>query len=694
MFSAARWITCLAMLSLLVGSLRIAMAEALQESGIDHKGLNWASGGRGYDEQHFSPLSQISVNNVSKLGLAWSLDLPGEHTLEATPLEVDGVLYFSGQMAKVYAVEATTGKLIWTFDPESYKTRPGHQRLLFPANRGVAYWDGNVFVGSLDGRLISLDAKSGRLRWSVQTLDPNSKSYIAGQPRTFDGKVVIGNGGADYGDRGYLTAYDAATGKQLWRVYTAPGDPSKGFESDAMAMAAKTWGGEYWKTGTGGSVWDGITYDPELNQLYIGCGNSGPYNPELRSPGGGDNLFLASILAVKADTGAYVWHYQVNPREAWDFKATAGMELTTLTINGASRRVLMQSPTNGFFYVIDRETGKLLSAEKIGKVTWASRINLQTGRPVEADNIRYQSGPVTFWPSPYGTHNWQPMSYSPKTNLVYIPYMKIAARYEKSEHPTFGSGTLFSIVKVDPDDGTGALLAWDPVGQKPKWRVPRDKMWNGGTAVTAGNLVFQGDADGIFHAHDARDGKELWRYDAKLGIVGAPITYQVADTQFVSVLVGFGGATAIQGSFLRTGWKYNLQPRRLLTFALNKSAALPDTAPPDFSVKPIVDASLKIDHDAAARGEASYAKRACLICHGIDLKSPGVPGPDLRESAIAANITSLTTVLRTGALEQHGMPRFPELDDSEINSLYMYIRKGALDAKRGVKDAAKTDTHF
>jgi quinohemoprotein ethanol dehydrogenase len=272
--------------------------------------------------------------------------------------------------------------------------------------------------------------------------------------------------------------------------------------------------------------------------------------------------------------------------------------------------------------------------------------------------------------------------------------MKIAAKYEISEHPTFGSGTNFSILKVDPDDATGALLAWDPVAQKPKWRVSRDKMWNGGTAATAGNLVFQGDVDGIFHAHDARDGKELWKYDAKLGIVAAPITYQVGDTQYVSILVGFGGATAIQGSFLKTGWKYNLQPRRMLTFALNKNAKLPDTAPPDFKVKPAIDASLKIDNDAAAKGEALYAKKACIICHGVNLQSPGVPAPDLRESAPAANMATLSAVLKDGLLTQNGMPQFSELSDEEVRSLYMYIRKGAVDASHGVQGNSNTDSNF
>ncbi len=647
---------------------------------------DWPATGRGYDGAYFSPTAQIDRKTVGRLGLAWSLDLPFEQTLEATPLAVDGILYFTGQMSKVYAVNAVTGQKLWEYDPESYKYRVENQRNMFPVNRGVAYWKGSVFVGTRDGRLIALDANTGRLLWSEQTVDPDSKKYISGAPLAFDGKVVIGNGGGDFGERGYLTAYDTATGKQLWRFYTAPGDPARGHENPAMEMAAKTWKGEYWKRGTGGGPWNGFTYDEELNRLYIGTGNSGPYDPEARSPGGGDNLFLASIVAVDANTGKYIWHYQVNPREAWDFKATMNIILADLKIAGRDRRVLMQAPTNGFFYVIDRETGELLSAEKTGKVTWAERIDLKSGRPVEAKNVRYRDGPVTFWPSPFGTHNWQPMSFSSQTGLAYIPTIKVPATYGRSQNSLFeGGGTEFVIKKIDPDDGTGRLVAWDPVAQKERWSVRQPNLWNGGVLSTGGGLVFQGDFEGKFNAFDAANGKKLWSFDAKLGIIAAPITYTVDGIQYISVLVGYGGSTQSLALFTRAGWKYGAQPRRLLTFKLDGKASLPSTAPRDYTINPIDDPSLRIDQAAVARGERLYSTKACIVCHGFNAKSSGAPGPDLRESGIATDPVALSQLLRGGALAQYGMPRFEEITDAQVRDLYMYIRAAARSAARGEK---------
>ena len=388
----------------------ICAASANEAAGTS---ADWPNHGGAADESGYSQLDQIKASNVERLGLAWSLDLPDEVTLEATPLAVDGVLYFTGSYAAVYAVDGVTGKLLWKYDPQTWKHNPAKMLLSFAVNRGVAYADGRVFAASLDGRLIALDAKSGKLLWSVQTIDPRSMETMTGAPRTFNGKVIIGNAGADFGMRGYVTAYEAATGKQAWRFYTVPGRPEQNKGDPAMERAAATWSGEYWNTGTGGTVWNGMTFDAELNRIYIGTGNGAPYDVEKRSPGDGDNLYLASIVALDADTGKYVWHYQANPREAWDYKCTANIIMATLQIDGKPRKVLLQAPTNGFFYVLDRETGKLISAEKTGKVTWAERIDLKTGRPVEAKNIRYETGDLEIWPSPIGAHNWQAMSFSP-----------------------------------------------------------------------------------------------------------------------------------------------------------------------------------------------------------------------------------------------------------------------------------------
>src|SRR5665213_2464605 len=481
---------------------------------------NWVSHGGSHDESNYSALEQISGESVGRLGLLWSLDLPGEVSLEATPLAIDGRLYFTGSSSDVYAVDAVSGRLLWKYDPQVWRYRPEHLKLIWGINRGVAYSNGRVFVGTQDGRLVALEAASGKLLWSVKTLADKSLQTITGAPWAIKGKVLIGNGGADFGARGYVTAYDERTGKKLWRFYTVPGDPSKAYEAEpfefeTMKMAAATWGKGWWKiAGGGGTVWDNMTYDPELNRIYIGVGNAGPWNPRVRSPGGGDNLFIASIVALDADTGHYVWHYQANPGEGWDYKNTANMICADLSIDGKMRKVLMQSPTNGFFYVIDRLTGKLISAEKTGKVTWADHIDLSTGRPVETDNIRYQNGPTEIWSSPWGTHNWQGMSYSPKTGLVYIPYMQLGARFTDgsmpwptSTEPAFKfSGVYLQLLIHDNDDDTGSLLAWDPIAQRARWRLARVAFWNGGVLSTAGGLVFQGTGDGQLLAYDALTG--------------------------------------------------------------------------------------------------------------------------------------------------------------------------------------------
>jgi len=656
---------------------------ACGQSQADYAGADWTNHNGDHGESAYSRLAEIDTANISRIGLAWSLDLDGEQTLEATPLAVGGILYFTGGTSKVYAVDGASGKLLWTYDPEIHKHRPDHQRLIFPVNRGAAWWAGKVYVGTIDGRLIALDGRTGRLVWSVDTVTEGSRQTITGAPRAFGGKIVIGNGGADRNARGYVTAYDAESGRQLWRFYTVPGDPAKDGADGAMRMAAKTWSPGHWRTsGGGGTVWDSMTYDPRLNRLYIGVGNGGPYNPAVRSPGKGDNLFLASIVALDADLGKYVWHYQVNPREAWDYKATTNMIAATLTIGGQSRDVLMQAPTNGFFYILDRRTGKLLSAEKLGKVTWASHIDLKTGRPVELPGIRYEKGPADIWPSPYGAHNWQTMSYSPQTGLVYIPYMQLGARY--SAQPAVGAdgkklplgGVGISPLIRDPEDGKGALVAWDPLAQTIRWKVQHASLWNGGTMATAGGLVFQGDADGNFAAFDARDGRRLWNFKAGLGIVAAPVTFRASGRQYVSVLVGYGGATTLWPDIVNRGWKYGRQPRRLLTFALDAKAKLPPTPPPDMTVRALDDPKLQIDPILVAEGAALYGNE-CVTCHGGGLRSAGAPGPDLRESSVALDVAALTKVLKAGVLAAQGMPRFPELTDRQIRGLYMYIRAGA-----------------
>ncbi|TAL02953.1 MAG: PQQ-dependent dehydrogenase, methanol/ethanol family [Rhodospirillaceae bacterium] len=642
---------------------------------------NWAAPGGATDEADYSRLTEIRTGNVSRLGLAWSLDLPGEVSLEATPLAVDGVLYFSGSYAVVYAVDATSGQLLWKYDPQTWKHSPAKMNLGWGVNRGVAYENGRVFVAAMDGRLIALDAKTGKEIWVQETIAPGLLNSSTGAPRMMNGKVIIGNGGADLGARGFVSAYDAATGKFLWRFYTAPGSPEENKGDPAMEAAAKTWTGEWWKTGTGGTVWNGMTFDPEANRIYIGAGNAGPYDPAVRSPGGGDNLYTSSIVALDANTGKYIWHYQENQRDSWDYKATPNIVLATLNIDGKPRKVLMHAPTNGFFYVLDAETGQLISAEKTGLVTWAKRIDLKTGRPVEEPNIRYETGLSEMWPGTIGGHNWQAMSYSPRTGLVYIPVQQIGTRFSRgkqAENAFNIMGLMVEPVIKYKNDGKGKLLAWDPVTQKLRWSVQHEQLWNGGTLATAGDLVFQGTADGWFSAYDGRSGKRLWRFNAGLGIIAAPMSYSVNGKQYVSVLVGYGGTTAPLGNLMNVGWKFGAQPRRLLTFVLDGKTKLPPTAPPDMKVHALDDPALVLNEADVDAGRALFIR--CATCHGVGLQGTGSPAPDLRESGIALELDSFSQLLKSGALMEQGMPRFEMLTDQQISQIYAYIRAGAREA--------------
>ena len=648
--------------------------------------VDWPHYGGQFDEAGHAALDQINRGNVGKLGLAWSLDLPDQQSLEATPLAIDGVLYFTGSFSDLFAVSVKTGKLLWKHEARVWEHNAAKMNYIFPLNRGVAYAQGRVFSATTDGRLLALDAKTGKQIWSTETVERDDRRTVTGAPRVFNGKVIIGQGGGDSGSRGYVTAYDQKTGRQVWRFYTVPGTPEENRPENnngdpAMEMAAKTWNGEYWKTGTGGTAWHGITFDPELNRIYVGAGNSGPYDPEKRSPKdakgvGGDNLFLASIVALDADTGRYVWHYQVNPREAWDYKATAGMVTATLTIDGKPRKVLMQAPTNGFFYVIDRETGKLISAEKLGKVTWADRIDIATGRPVERANIRYENGPVDIWPWTGGAHNWQAMAFSPQTGLVYVPYMELGFTFTPAPGSFLGVSAAPVKGVTDPHEGKGALIAWDPVAQKPRWTVWHKWIWNGGALSTDGGLVFQGTADGWLTAYDAADGKVLWRFDAGLGIIAPPVSYRWNGDQYVSVLVGWAGPNPYGNDIMPTGWRYNAQPRRLLTFRLGAKAKLPPSAPYDETVHPLDDPALVLDPAEVAAGDRLY-HLGCQGCHGGHTQSSGAPGPDLRESAIALDPDAMWSVLHDGALLPRGMPRFAHFTREQVGQLHAYVRARA-----------------
>ncbi|HYE52486.1 MAG TPA: PQQ-dependent dehydrogenase, methanol/ethanol family [Azospirillaceae bacterium] len=654
-------------------------------------GADWPGYG-GPDENHYSPLAQITDANVDRLGLAWHFDIDTAPSSLTAPVAVDGVLYFAAGHGVVHALDAVSGRLLWKHDPEAWKVAGQKLRAAW-GSRGIAYAQGRIFVGTIDGRLIALDAKTGAPLWSATTVGPDDERYISGAPWVFKDTVVIGHGGADFAPvRGYVTAYDQKTGRQLWRFYTVPGNLADGFENKAMEMAAKTWTGEWWKYGGGGTAWNAMAYDPVFNRLYIGTGNGSPWNQKIRSPGGGDNLFLCSIIALDADTGEYVWHYQTNPGETWDFNSAMDIELTELEIEGKRRPVILHAPKNGFFYVIDRETGKLVSAEKIVPVTWAERIDLATGRPVENAEARFPAGQAAVvYPSPHGAHNIEAMSFNPKTGLAYIPVMDRGSVYVDPPAPLEGwthlggqrlsTGIGAAPPGLQPRPPTSALLAWNPRTQTEAWRIPLEGNRNGGTATTAGNLVIQGRATGQLAIHAADTGRLLWSFEAQTAVAAQPISYEAGGRQYITVIAG---SRFPSPAGIGTEWNYHTQQWRVLTFALDARGALP---PASREVPPILEEpDFQVDAEAAALGRTVYAQR-CLICHGPAVRSGGA-APDLTRSAVPTDVDSLKAVLHDGILRERGMPSFEELSEAEITGLQHYIRQRAREEAAAARAAA------
>jgi quinohemoprotein ethanol dehydrogenase len=649
----------------------------------DREPGNWLSHGRNYGEDRFSPLDRINPESIANLGLAWFWDTGTTRGLQATPLVVDGVMFTSGSWSVVWAHDARTGELLWSYDPQVPREW-ARFACCDVVNRGVALWKGKVYVGTLDGRLIALDSGSGSPVWEVQTTDRERPYTITGAPRIVKDKVVIGNGGAEYGVRGYVTAYDTETGAQAWRFYTVPGDPAKPFEGPHLETAAATWrGGKWWEVGGGGTVWDAMAYDPELNLLYIGVGNGSPWNRYIRSPGGGDNLYLSSIVAINPDDGSMRWHYQTTPGDTWDYTATQHMILTDLTIAGQTRKVIMQAPKNGFFYVIDRTNGEFISAEAYVPLNWATHVDPETGRPVENPDAHYANDARLVRPAPYGGHNWHPMAYNRNTGLVYIPALDIpfsfaqdnAFRHKPGEWNT-GVDLAQTIPPKDPETMVealgmvkGHLSAWDPVSQKEVWRVQHATSWNGGLLTTAGNLVFQGRADGRFAAYTADTGELLWEFPAHVGIVAAPVTYMVDGEQYVSVLAGWGGAYAMASGVPRHRDNM-LTQGRLLTFKLGGSAALP---PPNVAFMEIPEPpAIEATPEQVASGETLY-HTYCAVCHGPGAVASGGGTADLRYSTADIH-NSWDAIVRQGAFIGKGMARFDHvLSEAESKSVQAYV---------------------
>jgi quinohemoprotein ethanol dehydrogenase len=669
--------------ALAIGSAALLVSAAPPQAAAPVEGRDWYSFGGGDDGQHYSPLSAINAQNVSRLGLAWSYDID---TFDAytQPLEVNGVVYMAVGHSVIHALDARTGRLLWQYDPKVAEAPESQWRMRAGWGiRGIAFRDGKVITATRDGRLLAVNARTGRLAWSVQTLDePGSKgAYITGPPFVAGGVVVIGFGGSDYSvTRGYVTGYDLKTGKRVWRWYVVPGNPAVDTD-ETTRTAASTWTGEWWKFGGGGAVYHGMTYDVKYDRIYLGTGNGFPWNAKIRSPGGGDNLYLASIVALDAKTGKYVWHYQTNPGLTWDFNNAMDIALSDMVVDGKKRPVILHAPKNGFYYVIDRESGKLLSAEKFASVNWADKVDLATGRPVINPEALYPDGkPFLLYPFPNGAHGVQAMAHSPQTGLTYIPVME-AGRYHLDPanlkdwtvrdgmFVNTGLGAVPASLPAPPPIKS-MLIAWDPVKQRKVWEIPQPNTFNGGVLATGGNLIFQGLNTGDFAAYSAATGEKLWSFEAQNGILSAPISYSVGGRQYVTVIASYRSSVANQPN-----WDYRQQKRRVLTFALGGNKRLPRF---ERVAEPVLDdPEFKIDPAKSALGMATY-NSTCFICHGAGMTAGGA-APDLRKSAIALDPAGFTAALREGALMERGMGKFDHLTDAEVEGLRHFIRQRARD---------------
>jgi quinohemoprotein ethanol dehydrogenase len=646
----------------------------------------WLTYGRTYSQQRYSPLTQINDHNIARLGLAWDYDIPGDRRVqESTPLIVGSVMYLTTAWSRVVALDAATGRKLWMFHPHVPRSADAHG-CCDVANRGVAVWRGRVYVGTYDGRLIALSAKTGKPLWSVRTADSAKGYTITGAPIVVKGRVIIGNGGGEFGTRGYVTAYDARTGREDWRFYTVPGRPGvrDGAASDAVLdrIARPTWHGRYWKFGGGGNVWDSMAYDPSLDLLYIGTGNGSPWNGAVRSPG--DNLFITSILALRPETGRYVWHFQEVPRDVWDYDADQQIILADIKVGGRVRRVLLQAPKDGIFYVLDRATGRFVSGKPYTPINWARGLDA-SGRPIENTGRLYDvtGKPTLAMPGAAGGHNWQPMAYDPATGLVYLPVSAMAFNYAGAKRVTmrklgWNTGDDFAALPENPQAVaqiektlTGYLVAWNPATQHEVWRVPLGTPWNGGVVATAGNLVFQGDSMGRFSAYRATDGRRLWSVRTHTGIVAPPVTYEVDGRQYVAVEIGWGGAFALAAGQLALDSQVDEgNVPRLLVFALGGARAMPPPPPrPRLTPDP---PQVVATPEAIALGKARF-QSLCSVCHGDSAVSGGVL-PDLRYAGALAHPGLWQRIVHDGLLASGGMVSFAsQLSPHDIEAIRDYV---------------------
>jgi quinohemoprotein ethanol dehydrogenase len=655
-------------------------------------GADWPLNGRTFDGSRYSPLGQIDTATVERLGLAWEFRgfvVRGRthRGLESNPIVADGVMYFSGPWGVAYALDARSGKPLWTYDPQA-DGQYARSACCDVVNRGLAVWKGKVYTASLDGYLIALDARTGKPLWRADTFVNRKWNYTStGAPYIAGDNILIGNAGGEMGARGYVGAYDAQTGKLAWRFWAVPGDPANGpDETPDVTLARKTWAANTrWDLGLGGGPWDSMAYDPDLHLVYVGMGNGDPHPRWLRGADSGDDLFLASIVALDVTTGRMKWYYQETPGDSWDYDATAAMILANIPWKGRVRKVLMQASKNGLFYVLDRTTGKVLEADPFTTVNWTSGVDLKTGRPRFTAHADYSHGPEIIWPSGAGGHGWQPMSYSPETRLVYLPVYDAPMKFHSEAHARFMPGLLNQgefgefppfptredqkqlIGQPTPKFET-RLKAWDPLTGRTAWMSPPLPFISGGTLSTAGGLVFQGSSDGAFSAYDAKTGRLLKRIPTGTSIMPAPITYELDGVQYVAVLAGAGGPQAAQfAPDVAAATYQNFE--RLLVF---KSGGGPTPLPPRVvpAVRQPMPQPIPADSATLAHGRKLFQDN-CQRCHVLG----GAFGayPNLWNMA-PQTLASFDAIVLDGAYRYAGMANFSDvLSKSDVAAIKAFI---------------------
>ncbi|HEU0205044.1 MAG TPA: PQQ-dependent dehydrogenase, methanol/ethanol family [Burkholderiaceae bacterium] len=669
---------------------------------IEGAGDEWRTIGGDAGRTYFSRLTDINTGNAGRLGLAWEFQTNTHRVLEATPIVIDGVMYVSGPLGRVWALDAASGKLVWSFEPE-VDMQVNRSACCDWANRGVAVRDGRVFVAALDSWLYALDAKNGNVLWKADTIIDRSRGYTStGAPEVTRDLVIIGNAGGEYDTRGYVTAYDMQTGREAWRFWIVPRDPRLGpQETPYLEAALKTWSKDSrWDVGGGGNAWDAIVYDAVTDTVFVGTGNGGPYSAADRSPGGGDNLYLSSIVALDPKTGVPRWHYQQVPGDQWDFTATQPMVLTDLSIDGRRRPVILHAPKNGFLYVLDRRDGQLLRTHKLVKVNWTTGIDPATDRPIPNPAADYSKMPAIVFPAVPGARNWHPMAWSPQTGLLYAPVQEMGNllfRLSDGKAPRFarrmnaGSAMIFTAdlpralphlppplqeaVKDSPEwadqeglKGRSFLRAIDPSSGRTVWQVEQS-TWSdrAGVLATAGGLVFHGTDTGHFNVYDAGSGALLKSIDVGTSIVAAPMTYKIGGVQYVAVAAARGGGGWGYTTPTSAQYKYG-NAGRILVFKLDGGAV---AKPPRITHQPIPAPPPQkpgVTTQTTAQGQALFMAD-CAICHS---NQTGSNVADLRR--IQGSHQIFREIVLGGAMLPAGMPRWDDVfSEAEADAIHAYL---------------------